>query len=167
MLQKNGHWNIYLVAPWTRPTSGTKYSDVSILLPTGVSHNSQYSINVEPDGLSLKFSLVWPRHFTNLSTLTKIAKIHDPEVTNMHPLLGGITEAFKGLKASISDDIKDDYFIQLPHKVQPQTVFLYAKAPSDSTGKEIMSMIHIRVQGITEFFSSSVRDDGKIYAMTI
>ena len=128
MLQKNGHWNIYLVAPWTHPTSGTKYIDVFILLPTGVSHNSQYSINVEPDGLSLKFSLVWPRHFTNLSTLTKIAKIHDPEVTNMHPLLGGITEAFKGLKASISDDIKDDYFIQLPRKVQPQTVFLYAKA---------------------------------------
>ena len=103
--KENGNWNTYINAPWTHPTTGTKYIDVFILLPSSIDHNSQYSINVQPDGLSIKLNLVWPTHFANLETLTKIARSNNPEVSSMHPLVGGITSAFKDLKLSIHDDI--------------------------------------------------------------
>ena len=48
-----------------------KYIDVFILLPSGNDHNSRYSVNVQPNGLSIKLNLVWPTHFANLDTLTK------------------------------------------------------------------------------------------------
>ena len=156
-----------MLAPWTHPSSGTKYFDVFILLPTGISHNSQYSLSVEEDGMSLKFKLVWPRHFSSVSTLTKIARMHDHEVTEMHPLIGGITEAFKDLKASINDDISDEYRIDLHTQVMPRMVFLKAKTPQDSGGKELMSCIHLRLQGMTDNFANAVRDDGEIASMTI
>ena len=164
---KNGHWNIYVVAKWVHPITATNFLDCFILLPTGISHNSQYAINVEDDGLSLKICLKWPKHFTSISTLTKIAKIHDPEITDMHPFIGGLTEAFKELKGNIHDDVSDDYFLTLPMKVQSHMIFLKAKAPNNSEGKELMSTVHLRLQGMTDSFANSVRDNGKIEEMTI
>ena len=68
--KKNGHWNFYVVAKWTHPTSGTDFLDCFILLPTGIDHNSQYAINVDEDGISLKICIKWPVHFTSVSTLS-------------------------------------------------------------------------------------------------
>ena len=44
---KNGHWNIYVMAKWVHTITATNYLDSFI-------YNSQYAINVEDDGLSLK-----------------------------------------------------------------------------------------------------------------
>ena len=162
-----GNWNCYLIAPWIHPTTGNKYVDIFILLPSGINHNSQYSINVEDCGLSVKLNLVWPNHFAKLATLTKIASIHDHEVTEMHPLVGGITAAFKDLKETINGNISQDYFIPLIDKVQNQIIFLKSVKPTGKDGKEVMSCIHMRLQGITDNFSNSVRDEGTIGTMTL
>ena len=54
--KENRNWNTYVNAPWTHTTTGTKYIDVFILLPSSIDHNSQDSINVQPDGLSVKLN---------------------------------------------------------------------------------------------------------------
>ena len=85
----------------------------------------------------------------------------------MHPLVGGITSAFKDLKLSIHDDITQDYFIPLSEKVQATLIFLKCVKPTAANGKEYMSCIHLRVQGITDNFSNNVRDTGTIGTLSI
>ena len=88
-------YNNFVLAPWLHPHSGRKYTDAFILLPSGVDANQQYSINVSDSGTKLMVKITWPRILSTQDSLMKIAQMSDKEVTNMHPIFGGITECFK------------------------------------------------------------------------
>ena len=99
--------------------------------------------------------------------MVKIASIEDPEVNAMHPLVGGITDSFKEFKDNVNSDIRKEHYIPLPTKVQSSVVFLRCRKPNDTSGKDMGSLIHVRLQGIDDNYANSVRDSGKIESIVL
>jgi len=155
-------YNNYVLSTWPHPTSGKKYTDGFILLPTGINNNSQYAINVSESCKQLVVQIIWPRILSSQDSLMKIAQLSDPEICGVHPMLCGITECFKKIKETVNDDVSMRFSIDLPHIVNSNIVFLKCIAPKDKTGLALGMLVHVRVEGVTDNFANMVRDSGRI-----
>ena len=160
-------FNNFTLSSWAHPETGRKYTDAFILLPSGVNRNQQYSINVSESATQLVVEITWPRILSSQDSLMKIARLSDPGVTNMHPIVGGITESFKKLKATVYDDVVKTFYVDLPYTVQSSILFMKCIAPKDSRGLSLGTMVHVRVEGIADNFANMVRDSGTIESIVL
>ena len=72
-------------------------------------------------------------------------------------MIGGITDAFLELKEHISDNIEEDFIIDLPIKVQQRICFIFAVKTLEHA-----MIVHVRFQGVTDNFANMNRDKGTI-----
>ena len=157
-----GTYNFYLLSQWEHPETGKKFCDVFIILPSGLQDNESYEINVSACATKLDMKLIWPSAISDLQTVMKIARLQDATITSFHPMLGGVTENYKKLKATMHSNIKRDYIIPLPYDVQSNFVFINCVRPMTADGKERGSTVHLRVEGIQDNYANATRASGKI-----
>ena len=66
--QEMENYNSYVVSPWSHPTTSINYVDFWILLPSGVTENEQYRVNVSECGTKVLIYLFWPNEASILLT---------------------------------------------------------------------------------------------------
>ena len=160
--ENHGNYNFFLLSPWEHPETGKKFCDVFIILPSGLQDNECYEINVSDCATKLDMKLIWPSAISELQTVMKIAMIQDPTITSLHPMLGGVTESYKKLKATMHSNIERNYVIPLPYDVQSNFVFINCVRPMTIDGRERGSTVHLRVEGINDNYANATRATGKI-----
>ena len=99
--------------------------------------------------------------------MMKIARLHDTGVSMSHPMLVGVTEFHKTLKASMYSDVEKNYVISLPLQVQSDFVFINCVRPVGFHGKEKSVTVYLRVQGITDSYANSVRASEEISSIDL
>ena len=128
-----------------------------LLLPTGLNHNEQYAITVVDEGLKLIINISYPKSFSDPEILSKIARVNDSSVSEVHPLRGSLTDHINTMRDNVNDPVQKEFEVELPMKVQQEITFIKA-----SETKEGAKIVHVRLKGITDNFSNKTRDDGKI-----
>ena len=158
-------YNFYQASPWT--LQGKKFCDVFILLPSGLHDNDAYEVRIADCGTFLNLGITWPKALSDLTTVMKIARLHDTDVSMSHPMLVGVTEFHKTLKASMYSDVEKNYVIPLPFQVQSDFCFINCVRPVgfDRNGKG--ATVYLRVQGHTDSYANSVRASGKISSLIL
>ena len=114
-------------------------------------------MHVDECGRKIIIQLTWPTAISSAKFLMKITQMQDPDITAVHPFMGGITESLKLLKENINDDVLVEYEAPIPVQVQQNVLFIRAVELRDGA-----KIIHIRLQGIVENFSNTTRDEGSI-----
>ena len=107
-------YEAYLSCDWKNPLSHKSYCDIFVLLFSGVCKNSEYSLKVGKDGLSLSLELKMPEAISDITVLQKIAQAHDPEVGDrLHLLMASISEKFKLMKQNYNSEWTKSFLIPL------------------------------------------------------
>ena len=111
--------------------------------------------------------LIWPSAISELNTVMKIARIQDPSISMIHPMIGGVTDSYRKLKASMHSNIKRNYVVPLPYDVQSTFVFINCVRPMTVEGRERGSTVHLRVEGNNDNYANATRAAGKITTVVL
>ena len=160
-------YNFYLLSSWEHPETGKKFCDVFIILPSGLQDNECYEINVSECTTKLTMKLIWPSAISELNTVMKIARMQDPNISMIHPMIGGVTECYKKMKSSMHSTIEQTYIIPLPYDVQSTFVFINCVRPMTIDGRERGSTVHLRVEGLNDNYANATRASGKISTVVL
>ena len=156
-ITKREKWNFAMSAISKNYDTGVTNVDFFILLPTGLNSNQQYAISVADEGLKLVLLIFFPKSFSDPEILSKIARINNSSMSEVHQIRGSLTDHINTMRDNINDPVQKEFEIEVPMKVQQEIVFIKA-----SETKEGAKIVHVRLKGITDSFSNKTRDDGEI-----
>ena len=126
-------------------------------MPSGVSNNDQYSIKLSDCGTKLFLEIDWPSDLTDKNILVKIGQLKDPDLTLLHPSVSGINSALRQLTEKINEIVSRKYYINIPIKVEQVIKILTAL-----TTQKGATLVHVRLQGITDTYVQNVQQTGSI-----
>ena len=167
MLKKLTPWNMYVLSEWTHYTTGHKFVDAFILLPSGLQREEHFTATVREGGKFLEVSVRWPDGLSSLDIITKVAentaereydqtgKDADPRVVGL--VVGGVTNSYMSLREVKSEPITRQHFIELPVQVQTH-IELSNTVQTSASG----SILHVRLNGLQNTYASGLKKTGKI-----
>ena len=151
------YYDMYVASEWLDNVDGCEYMDIMILLPSGVSMNSEYSVKVCDSGTNILFDVKMPNALTDISVLKRITQTHENDITEQHPAFSGFTSWLKiNGKSNFDDEIWKHYEIVLTRQVEQKNKFVKSlKLKSGAT------VVHVRLQILAETYANRVRAENK------
>ena len=152
-------FGIFLSSEWKHPDTMDEFSDIFVLLYSGMTKNTDYSVNINGDGKALSLTIKVPFAIATIETLFQVARINDPTIkTCMHPIFLGIADKLKNLKGSHSSNLsvwRKVFSIPVPFVVERRVVFVECSYGEESR----TTILHIRGRKVRDNYSNKIRAD--------